>query len=70
MAGWSCLRARGWGSRAAARASAAAAVALEALRDCRGQSTCTNDEIGQYATLCGVANVKRLYMEAVERPGP
>jgi predicted transcriptional regulator of viral defense system len=41
-------------------------VALEALRDCRRQSKCTNDELWQYATLCRVANVMRPYMEAVE----
>lgn len=40
-------------------------VALEALRDCRRQKTCTNDELWQYATLCRVANVMRPYMEAV-----
>jgi len=41
-------------------------VALEALRDCRSQRKCTNDELWQYATLCRVANVMRPYMEAIE----
>ena len=39
-------------------------VALEALRDCRGQSRCTNDELWHYAKICRVANVIRPYMEA------
>jgi len=51
-------------------------VALEALRDCRRQRSCSNDELWHYATICRVANVMRPYMEAVERspleadPGP
>ena len=39
-------------------------VALEALRDCRRQRTCTNDELWHYAKICRVANVMRPYMEA------
>ena len=39
-------------------------VALEALRDCRRQRRCTNDELSHYAKICRVANVMRPYMEA------
>ena len=39
-------------------------VALEALRDCRRQRSCSNDELWHYATICRVANVMRPYMEA------
>ena len=39
-------------------------VALEALRDCRRQGRCTNDELWHYAKICRVANVMRPYMEA------
>jgi predicted transcriptional regulator of viral defense system len=39
-------------------------VALEALRDCRRQSRCTNDELWHYAKICRVANVMKPYMEA------
>ncbi len=39
-------------------------VALEALRDCRRQRRCTNDELWYYAKICRVANVMRPYMEA------
>ena len=39
-------------------------VALEALRDCRRQRQCTNDELWHYAKICRVANVMRPYMEA------
>ena len=39
-------------------------VALEALRDCRKQGSCTNDELWRYAGICRVANVMRPYMEA------
>jgi predicted transcriptional regulator of viral defense system len=39
-------------------------VALEALRDCRRQRTCTNDELWHYAKICRVTNVMRPYMEA------
>jgi predicted transcriptional regulator of viral defense system len=40
-------------------------VALEALRDCRRQGRCTNDELWHYAKICRVANVMRPYMEAI-----
>jgi predicted transcriptional regulator of viral defense system len=39
-------------------------VALEALRDCRRQRRCTNDELWRYAKICRVANAMRPYMEA------
>lgn len=39
-------------------------VSLEALRDCRWQRRCTNDELWRYAKICRVANVMRPYMEA------
>ncbi len=39
-------------------------VALEALRDCRRQHKCTNDELWHYAQICRVANVMRPYLEA------
>jgi predicted transcriptional regulator of viral defense system len=39
-------------------------VAVEALRDCRRQRRCTNDELWHYAKICRVANVIRPYMEA------
>lgn len=40
-------------------------VALEALRDCRRQRICTNDELWRYAKICRVANVMRPYVEAI-----
>ncbi len=40
-------------------------VALEALRDCRSQRKCTNDELWHYAKICRVAKVMKPYMEAV-----
>lgn len=40
-------------------------VAIEALRDCRRQGKCTNDELWHYAKICRVANVMRPYMEAI-----
>jgi len=39
-------------------------VAMEALRDCRRQRKCTNDELWHYAKICRVANIMRPYMEA------
>jgi predicted transcriptional regulator of viral defense system len=39
-------------------------VALEALRDCRQQKKCSNDDLWRYATICRVANVMRPYLEA------
>lgn len=38
-------------------------VALEALKDCRGQQKCSNDELWHYAKVCRVANVMRPYLE-------
>jgi predicted transcriptional regulator of viral defense system len=38
-------------------------VALEALRECRRQRRCTNDDLWRYATICRVANVMRPYLE-------
>jgi predicted transcriptional regulator of viral defense system len=39
-------------------------VALEALRDCREQQKCSNDDLWRYAKICRVANVMRPYLEA------
>jgi predicted transcriptional regulator of viral defense system len=39
-------------------------VALEALKDCRQQRLCTNDQFWKYAKICRVANVMRPYLEA------
>lgn len=40
-------------------------VAVEALRDCRRQHKCSNDELWRYAKICRVSNVMRPYLEAV-----
>lgn len=40
-------------------------VALEALRDCRKQGKCTNDDLMRYAIICRVWNVMKPYMEAL-----
>jgi predicted transcriptional regulator of viral defense system len=40
-------------------------VALEALRECRRQRKCTNDQLWQYAKVCRVAKVMRPYLEAI-----
>jgi predicted transcriptional regulator of viral defense system len=40
-------------------------VAIEALRECRRQRKCTNDQLWQYAKVCRVANVMRPYLEAI-----
>jgi len=40
-------------------------VALEALRECRRERKCMNDELWDYAKLCRVANVMKPYMEAM-----
>ena len=40
-------------------------VAMEALRDCRSQRKCTNDELWQYAKVCRVAKVMKPYLEAI-----
>lgn len=39
-------------------------IAMEALRDCREQKKCSNDDLWQYAKICRVANVMRPYLEA------
>lgn len=39
-------------------------VALEALRDCREQKKCNNDDLWRYAKICRVANIMRPYLEA------
>lgn len=39
-------------------------VAIAALRDCRRQRKCTNDDLWRYANLCRVANVMWPYLEA------
>lgn len=39
-------------------------IAVEALRDCRRQRKCSNDELWHYGKICRVANVMRPYMEA------
>ena len=39
-------------------------VALEALRDCREQKKCSNDDLWRYAKICRVANIMRPYLEA------
>ena len=40
-------------------------IAMEALRDCRSQRKCTNDELWQYAKVCRVAKVMKPYLEAI-----
>jgi len=40
-------------------------VAMEALRDCRSQRKCTNDELWRYAKVCRVAKVMKPYLEAI-----
>jgi predicted transcriptional regulator of viral defense system len=39
-------------------------VALEALRDCRRQRVCTNDQLWHYAQVCRVTRVIQPYLEA------
>lgn len=39
-------------------------IAVEALRDCRRQRKCSNDELWHYAKICRMASVMRPYMEA------
>ena len=40
-------------------------VAIEALRDCRRERKCANDELWHFAEVCRVAKVMRPYMEAI-----
>jgi len=39
-------------------------VALEALRDCREQTKCSNDDLWRCVEICRMANVMRPYLEA------
>ena len=41
-------------------------VAVEALRDCRRQRKCTNDELWHYAKVCRMTRVMAPYLEAVQ----
>jgi len=40
-------------------------VAIEALRECRGQRMCSNDDLWHYAKICRVWNVMKPYLEAI-----
>jgi len=40
-------------------------VALEALRDCRGQHLCTSDDLWNYAKVCRQTKVMQPYLEAL-----
>lgn len=40
-------------------------VAMEALRECRSERLCNNDDLWHYAKICRVANVMRPYLEAM-----
>ncbi len=40
-------------------------VSLEALRECRRERRCSNDDLWYFAKVCRVANVMRPYMEAM-----
>lgn len=40
-------------------------VALEALRDCRRQHLCTNDDLWKYAKVCRQTKVMQPYLEAL-----
>ncbi|HUT31898.1 MAG TPA: type IV toxin-antitoxin system AbiEi family antitoxin domain-containing protein [Planctomycetota bacterium] len=40
-------------------------VAIEALRDCRRQRKCSNDDLWHYAKVCRVARIMQPYMEAI-----
>lgn len=40
-------------------------VAIEALKECRRNRRCTNDELWHYAGICRVRNVMRPYLEAI-----
>jgi predicted transcriptional regulator of viral defense system len=40
-------------------------IALEALRECRVQRRCSNDELWYYAKICRVSNIMRPYMESM-----
>ena len=40
-------------------------VALEALRECKHERKCSNDDLWYYAKICRVTNVIRPYMESM-----
>lgn len=40
-------------------------VAVEALRECRREKKCPNDELWEYAKVCRVSRVMKPYMEAM-----
>jgi hypothetical protein len=40
-------------------------VALEALRDCRRQHQCSNDDLWKYAKVCRQSKVMQPYLEAL-----
>lgn len=40
-------------------------IALDALRECRVQRKCSNDDLWYYAKICRVANIMRPYMESM-----
>ena len=40
-------------------------VAIEAIRDCRKQRKCSNDDLYRFAKICRVWNVMRPYLEAM-----
>ena len=40
-------------------------VAIEALRECRSEGKCSNDELWEYAKVCRVSRVIKPYMEAM-----
>jgi len=40
-------------------------VAIEALRDCKQQRLCTNDDLWQYAKVCRMTKVMRPYLEVM-----
>ncbi len=40
-------------------------IALDALRECRRERKCSNDDLWYYAKICRVTNVMRPYMESM-----
>ena len=40
-------------------------VAIEALRECRAQRICTNDDLWRYGKICRAWNVMKPYLEAL-----
>ena len=39
-------------------------IALEALKDCRQQRLCTNNQLWEFAKICRVSNIMKPYLEA------